>query len=711
MKSLLCYYCFVLLIWKGLECESRDEIRLDLRRGVVSEWSPYLTIISGPTPGKTSQTCDSQALVRINLQGPYKRARFSLKYGEEPKGWSFVISDCANDYGFGGNFNFSSNCASTQVFNRQFRIYGNVLPGYIKESTNGNTLIKVSDRMVNRGAHLEVEIGDRFVSWNNTGRSRRQGNIRSKYLYTLNGQSTLYGPLEYYVYVALNRVPHGSFRNGTGLCEVTIKMTRAEENVCSRGRHMCDKNAICHVKEHDRNTYKCLCKEGFKGNGRKCYDIDECAKNNGGCGHACINTPGGYRCTCQNTGYKLHVNKHDCVDEQIFNSLSRKIRLKLQVSNCKTTNKVQASFLRDLRRRLVLKDVCSAPCKIQAMSLRCRSKKKTNILQANFEVEMDQNLMFSSALCNSSCVRCETENKLQKIITNLRRLANSDRLILPFNGQKYSLDRRDIKGTRLKYRCKKSNKKTGSCKSGSYYDIISHKCLECPRGTYQHHTSDNFCYRCPRNTTTLKRGAKDKSNCIATKCGSVLDNITSGVIQTPNFPDPYPAGITCEWFINPPKDRKVVLLIPSLSFSLTAPCSNYLIIRETSSALSTATYNTCESNNEPVVFVARSKQLYVKFHSDSVRSAGGFRLQFVTYEEIYKDLVEGIIQDGNIYADKTHRDLLQNEKTTAGIFEVLADPRKFFSIYNNETYMSMFPKSFTTVIGNKVRRYLDFGTL
>lgn len=200
---------------------------------MASGRSPYVTLISGPTSGKDARTCDSQALVRVNFQGPYKRARFSFKYGEEPKGWSFVISDCANDYGFGGNFNFSSNCASTQIFNRQFRIYGNVLPGYIKESSDGKTLIKVSDRMVNRGANLEVEIGDKFVSWNNTARSRRQGNIRSKHMYTLDGQPTLYGPVEYYVFAAFNRVPHGRYRNGTGLCDVNIKMTGDEGKVGS----------------------------------------------------------------------------------------------------------------------------------------------------------------------------------------------------------------------------------------------------------------------------------------------------------------------------------------------------------------------------------------------------------------------------------------------------------------------------------------------
>ena len=119
---------------------------------------------------------------------------------------------------------------------------------------------------------------------------------------------------------------------------------------------------------------------------------------------------------------------------------------------------------------------------------------------------------------------------------------------------------------------------------------------------------------------------------IATKCGMVLKNVTSGVIESPNFPDPHPSGITCEWYINPPKNRKVVILIPSLSLPSTSPCSDYLVIRENRNPYSTASYNTCESHNQPTVFIARSRKLYVKFHSDSVRSGNGFRIQFVTYE-------------------------------------------------------------------------------
>ena len=126
-----------------LQCHSNDMINLDLQKGIVTGSSPYITILSGPTAGKNRRTCDSQALVRIDVRGTDKPVRFTFQYGEDPMGWTFVISDCANDYGFGGNFNYSSNCASTQMINRQLRVYSNQLPGYIKETVDGHTLMKV----------------------------------------------------------------------------------------------------------------------------------------------------------------------------------------------------------------------------------------------------------------------------------------------------------------------------------------------------------------------------------------------------------------------------------------------------------------------------------------------------------------------------------------------------------------------------------------
>ncbi|XP_011372341.1 tolloid-like protein 2 [Pteropus vampyrus] len=43
-------------------------------------------------------------------------------------------------------------------------------------------------------------------------------------------------------------------------------------------------------------------------------DKDECAKDNGGCQHECVNTFGSYLCRCRN-GYQLHENGHDCKED------------------------------------------------------------------------------------------------------------------------------------------------------------------------------------------------------------------------------------------------------------------------------------------------------------------------------------------------------------------------------------------------------------
>ena len=42
-----------------------------------------------------------------------------------------------------------------------------------------------------------------------------------------------------------------------------------------------------------------------------CKDVDECAKNNGGCSHICLNTFGQIFCSCP-TGYLLDMDWKTC---------------------------------------------------------------------------------------------------------------------------------------------------------------------------------------------------------------------------------------------------------------------------------------------------------------------------------------------------------------------------------------------------------------
>uniref|UniRef100_A0A2K6UHL1 Signal peptide, CUB domain and EGF like domain containing 1 n=1 Tax=Saimiri boliviensis boliviensis TaxID=39432 RepID=A0A2K6UHL1_SAIBB len=86
----------------------------------------------------------------------------------------------------------------------------------------------------------------------------------------------------------------------------------ADVDECAEGTDDCHIDAIC---QNTPKSYKCLCKPGYKGEGRQCEDIDECENDsyNGGCVHECINIPGNYRCTCFD-GFMLAHDGHNCLD-------------------------------------------------------------------------------------------------------------------------------------------------------------------------------------------------------------------------------------------------------------------------------------------------------------------------------------------------------------------------------------------------------------
>ncbi|XP_007522989.1 nidogen-1 [Erinaceus europaeus] len=72
----------------------------------------------------------------------------------------------------------------------------------------------------------------------------------------------------------------------------------ALQNPCYIGTHGCDTNAAC--RPGPGTQFTCECSIGFRGDGRTCYDIDECSEQPSVCGsHAiCNNHPGTFRCEC-----------------------------------------------------------------------------------------------------------------------------------------------------------------------------------------------------------------------------------------------------------------------------------------------------------------------------------------------------------------------------------------------------------------------------
>ncbi|KAM9229196.1 signal peptide, CUB and EGF-like domain-containing protein 1 isoform 4-T4 [Dugong dugon] len=112
--------------------------------------------------------------------------------------------------------------------------------------------------------------------------------------------------VRWHLCVLLALVAPGRLAAGTGLPGAV------DVDECSEGTDDCHIDAIC---QNTPKSYKCLCKPGYKGEGRQCEDIDECENDyfNGGCVHECVNIPGNYRCTCFD-GFMLAHDGHNCLD-------------------------------------------------------------------------------------------------------------------------------------------------------------------------------------------------------------------------------------------------------------------------------------------------------------------------------------------------------------------------------------------------------------
>ncbi|XP_077024533.1 nidogen-1 [Tamandua tetradactyla] len=78
----------------------------------------------------------------------------------------------------------------------------------------------------------------------------------------------------------------------------------ALQNPCYISTHGCDANAAC--RPGPGTQFSCECSIGFRGDGRTCYDIDECSEQPSVCGShtICNNHPGTFRCECME-GYQF----------------------------------------------------------------------------------------------------------------------------------------------------------------------------------------------------------------------------------------------------------------------------------------------------------------------------------------------------------------------------------------------------------------------
>jgi hypothetical protein len=100
----------------------------------------------------------------------------------------------------------------------------------------------VEDNIVEKGSNITIDVRDEFIQWKTKRGLRSRSSFiknlerddsdcdrkKGPFLFTLAGQKTEFGPNEYYLYAAFNRVPLGRFHNGTGLCRVRITFKRKQ---------------------------------------------------------------------------------------------------------------------------------------------------------------------------------------------------------------------------------------------------------------------------------------------------------------------------------------------------------------------------------------------------------------------------------------------------------------------------------------------------
>ncbi|OQW92069.1 MAG: hypothetical protein BWK78_02775, partial [Thiotrichaceae bacterium IS1] len=177
-----------------------------------------ITFVSSPV--------NHQAVIKVNFDPKtYKhtKAVFEVTYSGQPTGYTVDIGDSKSCNGNGGDAGDTSNAAEVEINGTAFNLYSNTLTGYDTQTINGGLALLNKPNIVTQGSTVSLEVSNERIGWNF---ATDKSELKSKYLFTLNGQSTLYGPVDYDVYAAFNRVIESTRRTGVGASSVRVKLVQ-----------------------------------------------------------------------------------------------------------------------------------------------------------------------------------------------------------------------------------------------------------------------------------------------------------------------------------------------------------------------------------------------------------------------------------------------------------------------------------------------------
>lgn len=157
--------------------------------------------------------------------------------------------------------------------------------------------------------------------------------------------------------------------------------------------------------------------------------------------------------------------------------VSKRVRVRLtQVSPCNSKD-IKDQLLTKLQKKLLSQEVCNFPCKIYKPNLRCRTGKRGDnklVVSVNFDIEMKQNVISTSKFCNNTCARCQIEERLQQLVSELRLLTDNSKLNVTLSGQTFTLTKRSLRVNKESDHCYKERTRRKIKRQGVFKQNKSH---------------------------------------------------------------------------------------------------------------------------------------------------------------------------------------------------------------------------------------------
>ncbi|CAL1525895.1 unnamed protein product [Lymnaea stagnalis] len=166
--------------------------------------------------------CSTRGVLKITLsKDDVNKRRLVLDFDfENPSEWTFNLGDSRTNNGWAGD-------ASSQSRDAEVQGNTNAILGHFSDNGGSGLAFNIQDLYRN---HLTLVAGDEHLVWIADNDPTKTNYFSSPGWYALNGQSDHEGPVNYDLYLGINRVISGGNydgRVGSGLCRVGIKFLPA----------------------------------------------------------------------------------------------------------------------------------------------------------------------------------------------------------------------------------------------------------------------------------------------------------------------------------------------------------------------------------------------------------------------------------------------------------------------------------------------------